>query len=466
MKIFEENFLIKRLKNAEFPPEVISVIETLMDSGYEGYIVGGSLRDILLNDHIPDCDWDIATSAKPDEVMELFEKTIPTGIEHGTVTVLKNEIPIEVTTYRSEGKYTNSRHPDSVEYLTSIRDDLSRRDFTINALAYNPLTDDFVDTCEGARDLFNGVIRCVGDPDERFSEDGLRVLRAIRFATVLEFEIEENTWESIGRNIDSFKKIAMERVRDELNKMIVADKPSMGFEMLLDSSLLTVIMPEMVDTIDCEQNEFHAYDVWGHSLRTLDAAPKDKRDVRWAALFHDIGKPHTRGRRKNGRITFYNHQMVSVKLAKKIMRRLRFSNAEIKHISILIRRHMFNYSSDWTDSAVRRLISRVGRDRIADLFDLRLADWFGNGLNVGFPRYLSELKKRIDRILEEEDALSIEDLEVDGNDVMRILEVEPSEIVGRTLKRLLNMVIEDPKLNKREKLVEILNDMKSEEVYN
>jgi poly(A) polymerase/tRNA nucleotidyltransferase (CCA-adding enzyme) len=434
-----------------------------MEAPHTAYIVGGSLRDILLDKDIEEGDWDIATSAKPDEVIQLFKKTIPTGLKHGTVTVIENDIPVEITTYRSEEAYSDSRRPDGVRFLNSIEDDLSRRDFTINAMAYNPFTQDFIDLFEGAKDLFSGIIRCVGNPDERFKEDGLRVLRAIRFATVLEFDIEDNTYKSIGNNIESFKKIAMERVKDELDKMMISKKPSIGFEMLLDTSLLSVIMPEFLESVDCEQNIYHAYDVWGHSLVSMDSAPREKPVVRWSALFHDIGKPFAKDTTTNGSVTFYNHENISENLAKKIMKRLRFSKKEIRDISILVKNHMFNYTPEWSDSAVRRLIRRVGRKRIGDLFDLRLADWIGNGYTAGFPQYLDELKKRIDEILKANDALSVNDLEINGNDVMQVFKIEPCQKIGEILNEILNMVIEKPELNTREQLLEILKDIKENE---
>jgi poly(A) polymerase/tRNA nucleotidyltransferase (CCA-adding enzyme) len=304
----------------------------------------------------------------------------------------------------------------------------------------------------------------VGDPRIRFREDGLRPVRAARFAATLEFEIEPGTFAALLESRDQVARVAAERLRDELMKMLRAARPSRGFEVLRHSGLLPLLLPELENCVAVPQNRHHAYDVYFHTLHVTDAAPAEKPVVRLAALFHDVGKPMTRAEKENGDATFYNHQFESARLAEEAMTRLRFSREMTQRVVHLVRQHMFDYRPEWTDATVRRFVRTVGPDNVADLFDLRIADNVGNGTKTGFPHYLDgtktgfphylgELTDRINLVLEAEEALSVRDLKVDGADVMRTLKLKPGPDVGRVLERLLEDVLEEPSLNDRGKLL-------------
>jgi poly(A) polymerase/tRNA nucleotidyltransferase (CCA-adding enzyme) len=426
------------------------IIRELKTNGFQAYLVGGCVRDTLLGKE--PAEWDITTDARPDQVMKLFQKVIPTGIEYGTVTVLLPDGQYEVTTFRSDERYVDGRHPSNVKFTNDIHKDLSRRDFTINALAYDPEKDLLIDDFNGQKDLKDRLIRTVGNPMERFSEDGLRPVRACRFAAKLEFEIEKNTFAAIPQALAVVKKVAPERIHDEMVKMLSADKPSIGFELMRKSGLLRLVMPELEDCYAVEQPpKYHKYDVYWHSLYSCDAAPRDNYQLRLAALLHDIGKPKC----KVG-FTFYDHDRVGVEMAEEILRRLKFSNEDIRKVASLIGNHMFDYSSEWSDAAVRRFIRRVdGVENVKDLFILRQSDAKAMEQEIG-SEYLSELQSRIDKIIAEENALHVKDLKVDGNDVMNILKIGPGPKVGQVLNDLLEKVLDDPALNERETLLELI----------
>jgi poly(A) polymerase/tRNA nucleotidyltransferase (CCA-adding enzyme) len=453
----------RRLKEFEFPEGIVSAVGRLKRAGYKAYLVGGCVRDILFGRVVE--DYDIATDAKPGEVMGLFRHNIPTGIEHGTVTVVEGSLEIEVTTFRTEGKYTDARHPDNVVFVDKVEEDLKRRDFTINAFAYDPIEEQFIDLFDGLSDLSEGVIRAVGEPKERFEEDGLRPLRAIRFATVLDFYIDEETFIAIGEAIKYLKMVAMERVLDELKKMMLATKPSIGYEYMRETGMMNYLFPELLEGYSITQNEFHSYDIYTHSLYSMDSAPIEKPLIRWAGLFHDLGKARTRQVRDDERVIFYNHEIVSEQIAQKILDRIRFPKRDAEYVCHLIRHHMFNYTPEWTDSAVRRFIRRVGEEVIADLFDLRLADFQASGVNFGFPEYLDEFRERIEKILRAGDAITLNDLAVDGTDVMKIYEIGPSRDVGDVLNRLLEVVLDSPEKNNREYLLELLENWSKRDKY-
>jgi tRNA nucleotidyltransferase (CCA-adding enzyme) len=436
------------------PGPVLALIRRLQDAGHPAYVVGGAVRELLRG--LATSEWDVATGARPEEVSALFRRVVPTGIRHGTVTVLTDAGPCEVTTFRMEHGYADARHPDRVTYVDRVEADLSRRDFTINAMAWDPVAGRLVDPHGGEDDLRAGLIRCVGDPGERFREDGLRPIRAARFAATLEFEVEGATFHALESSRDAVARIAAERVRGELMKMLAAPRPSLGFEVLRRSGLLPVWLPELAECVAVPQNRYHAYDVYFHTLHTCDAAPAGKPWVRLAALFHDVGKPRTRAVREDGEGTFYNHQFVGAQMAEEAMSRLRFSNDEIARVVHLVREHMFDYRPEWTDAAVRRFVRHVGAEHVADLFDLRIADNLGNGLKTGFPHYLGELHERVAEVLRKQEALTIRDLSVDGHDVMRELGLPAGPRVGRVLERLLEEVLEDPSRNDRERLLDRL----------
>ena len=371
------------MNKIKIPNELKKMNEIFTQNGFEAYLVGGAVRDVLLGKTAD--DWDVTTNAKPDQVMKIFKRVIPTGIEHGTVTVHFLQQEIEVTTFRTESDYSDGRHPDKVEYAGHIEEDLSRRDFTMNAIAASLEDGRIVDPYHGAEDLKKGIIRTVGIPHERFMEDGLRPVRAIRFASKLQFSIEKDTYSEIF-NPEVQKKIAsisVERFRDELMKMMASQKPSVGLKLMEETGLLKLFMDELSACRNCLQKDdrgYHIFDVMDHNIYACDGAPKDKPLLRLAALLHDSGKPASRTERHENGMTifnFYNHEKYSVEIARKLMTRLKFSNAEIDYVCHLIENHMFHYESCWSNAAVRRFIVKVGLDSFDDLIDLRLADMYG-----------------------------------------------------------------------------------------
>jgi poly(A) polymerase/tRNA nucleotidyltransferase (CCA-adding enzyme) len=424
--------------------------------------VGGAVRDLILRR--PTGDWDVSTDATPQQVSSIFRKVIPTGMKHGTVTVIINSTKVEVTTFRIEGKYSDGRRPDSVRYASDIREDVKRRDFTISAMAYDPLSDEFIDEFGGLKDLRCKVIRTVGDPVERFEEDGLRPLRAIRLATVMEFNIDKDTLEAIRPSIGTFRKVAPERVREEIVKMLLADKPSAGIEVMRDTGLLDEIIPELCEGIGVDQPiQYHKYDCYTHSLKCLDLSSGDPI-FRFAVLMHDVGKPRSRIK-KGTEYRFYGHENIGAEMTKDVMERLRFSKENINFVTILIRNHMFNYEDSWSDAAIRRFIRRIGTENIESLFALRIADAKGSGIPIDERlEKIEQLRKRIVKVLDQQMALKVTDLDIDGHQVMKILNIPPGKKVGRALNYLLEVVTENPELNKFEELRQILLNLPEEEL--
>jgi putative nucleotidyltransferase with HDIG domain len=442
---------LERLGAEAWPAPLLDALARLRAGGHQAYLVGGTVRDVVLGRPGGNL-FDVATDLPPDAVTARFERVEPIGIRHGTVLVHHGGLSLECTTFRRESGYEDARHPDSVEFGRDPLEDLARRDLTGNAMAYDPLSGVLLDPYDGLEDLDRGILRAVGDPEARFREDGLRPLRVARLAAVLEMEPEPATRAALGKAIDRSRRVAVERVRDELVRLMRAARPSAGFELMREAGLLALWMPELADTFAVPQNRHHAYDVYLHSLYTCDAAPGGKPNVRWAALLHDIGKPATRVER-SGDGTFYNHQFVGADLAERMLERLRFPVEDRRAITHLVREHMFDYRPGWSDAALRRWIRRVGEDHVADLFDLRIADMLGNGRKVGFPVYLEEMRKRIERVLAESRALKVTDLAVDGHDAMRILGLAPGPGVRAALEALLEEVLDDPTRNRREHLL-------------
>lgn len=442
---------LRSLDPKRVPAAILDLLRRLQRAGHRGYLVGGCVRDLLRG--VPVSDWDIATIARPDEVLRIFPSAIPTGLKHGTVTVPTEVGPCEVTTFRIEWGYTDARRPDRVEFVTDLEADLARRDFTVNAIAWDPLHGEEVDPFGGRADLSARLLRAVGSPVERFREDGLRPIRAARFAATLEFELEPGTEAALGEARAEVARVAAERLRDELMKLLGAPRPSRGFEVLRKAGLLAILLPELQACVAVPQNRYHAYDVYFHTVYAVDSAPAEKPIVRLAALFHDVGKPLTRVERENGDATFYNHEFESARLAEVAMTRLRFGRDAVEQVVHLVRYHMFDYRPEWTDAAVRRFVQKVGVDKIADLFDLRIADNVGNGLKTGFPHYLEEFRARIEGVLAAKAALTLGDLKVDGTDVMRELGLPPGPRVGEVLGWLLEQVVEEPSLNERDRLL-------------
>ena len=429
----------------------------LSKHGHHAWVVGGCLRDLLLGR--PVNDWDLATSALPGEVQASFERVIPTGVAHGTVTVLYEGEKYEVTTLRGEGAYSDGRRPDDVFFVRDIHEDLARRDFTVNAIAYDPLDDRLEDPFDGLGDLDRGVLRAVGDPRERFGEDGLRVLRAARFVATLELDLEPDTEGAIPGALGTYRKVSHERVRDEWTKTMKAREPSRAFEVMRRTGILEVTLPELLDQVGCEQNAWHAYDVWTHTMKCLDAADGDAV-VRIAALLHDLGKPRSRARSpKTGDYTFYHHEKLGADMADRWLRDYRFSNDERVRIVALVRHHLVCYDPSWSDAAVRRFIQRVGASEIDPLLRLARADTLAKGRPVDDDLAgLDELRARVDRALAAGAALSTRDLAVKGEDVMARLGIPPGKRVGEILKALLERVIEEPALNERERLLELVDE--------
>ncbi|MGK3996611.1 CCA tRNA nucleotidyltransferase [Sorangium sp. So ce1024] len=442
------------------PEDVLGICRRLRERGKRGWIVGGCVRDLLRGE--PAKDWDVATDARPDEVVASFRKVIPTGIQHGTVTVLVRGVPYEVTTLRGDGTYTDGRRPDKVEFVDDITADLARRDFTMNAIALDPVDGHLIDPFGGRKDLEAKVIRAVGDPNERFAEDGLRVLRAARFAATLEGSIEPETERAMGtaRSHQTFRCVSAERVRDEWLKAMRARRPSVAFEIMRRTELLAITCPEMIESVGCEQNRWHAYDVWGHAMACLDAC-KPEPILRVAALMHDIGKPRTRAFSEKTRdYTFYEHERVGAEMAEPILTRLRFSNDERARIVALIRHHLICYDESWTDAAVRRWLRRVTPALAPDLYEIGFADALGKGRDASEDiASIGRLRERVEAMLAAGAALSVKDLAVNGSVLMKELGIPPGRLVGEILERLVELVTEEPEANTRERLLEAAREL-------
>jgi tRNA nucleotidyltransferase (CCA-adding enzyme) len=442
---------------ADVPRDVLDLCERLRSKGKRAWIVGGCVRDQLLER--PVADWDVATDARPKELLALFPRAIPTGIEHGTVTVVKDGRHYEVTTLRGEGTYTDGRRPDWVEFVDDITADLARRDFTVNAIALDPVDGRLIDPFDGRGDLQRGVLRAVGDPRARFSEDGLRVLRAARFVATLELALDPATEAAIAPTLDTYRKVAAERVRDEWLKTMKARRPSRAFDVMQRTGILAITCPELVEGVGMEQNKWHAYDVWRHGMECMDACQADPV-LRIAAMLHDVGKPRTRAwSDKTGDYTFYDHDRVGAEIAAPIAERLRFSNEDRERIVALVRFHLFHYSDEWSDAAVRRWIRRVGAGRLADLYVLNQADVRAKGRDFEPDlAALAALEAHVARVLAEGAALSTRDLKVNGHDLMTELGVKPGRVIGEILEFLLDAVTTDPALNERERLLELARE--------
>jgi tRNA nucleotidyltransferase (CCA-adding enzyme) len=444
------------------PPDVVALCRRLHERGFEAHLVGGGIRDMLLGR--PPADFDVATSARPEKVLELFGRSfaIPTGLQHGTVTVLTGPDPaarraVEVTTFRGEGAYLDGRRPSTVTYVSTLAEDLSRRDFTMNALAYDPLAGRLTDLFGGQEDLARQLIRAVGDPVARFREDGLRPMRAVRQAAQLGFDVEPATLAAIEPTLDVFRKVSAERVRDEMLKMLAAPRPSVGLELMRRTGLLGEVLPELLEGVDCTQNRFHKHDVYGHTLAVVDETRGDAI-VRLGALLHDIGKPRARQPREGapGEFSFFKHEYVGKDMADAIGRRWKLSTVDRARVVAMVEHHMFFYTPDWTDGTVRRFVRRVGGETLDALFALREGDVRGRGFGEDPEVELGELRRRVATVADADAALRVTDLAIDGQDVMRVLGIKPGKEIGLVLEHLLELVLDDPSLNEREKLEALL----------
>lgn len=440
----------------EIPKEVKNVIEKLKKAGFEAFVVGGCVRDILRK--IEPEDWDVATNAKPEEIQRIFPESYYSN-QFFTVTVLtKSKNPrlkeIEITTFRKETKYSDKRHPDEVKFAKSLKEDLTRRDFTINALAIRGTGEgqSLIDLFGGKKDLKNKIIRTVGNAEERFNEDALRMMRAVRFATTLgeDWQIEKKTAEAIKKNSFWISAISKERIRDEFLKIIMSEKAAEGVELLRELGLLKYIIPELEEGYKVTQNKHHIYDCYEHSLRSLDYAAKRgfNKFVRLAALLHDIAKPRTK-KGEGPDATFYGHEILGAKMTAEILNRLKFPKKEIEKIVKLVRYHLFYYNvGEVSETAIRRLLRKVGKENIEELLQVRMADRIGSGVPKAEPYKLRHLRYLIEKV--SQDPISVKMLKVNGHDVMRILKILPGPKVGEILDILLGYVLEDPKKNEKE----------------
>jgi putative nucleotidyltransferase with HDIG domain len=494
---------------SKIPKEVSHVTETLEKAGFEAYLVGGCVRDLLMSQILSKVegnkepkDWDITTNAKPEQIIGLFEKTVyentfgtvivcipikenvshetlQNNVSHGTDPSLilpfarEENIMIEVTPYRIETKYSDFRHPDEVKFSDNLEDDLKRRDFTINAMAFRPnghdnslkdikSNENIVDLYNGQQDIKDRMLKAVGNPDNRFEEDALRMLRAVRFACQLNFSISYETSESILQNSDLIKKVSEERIRDEFEKIIMSANPSVGIVMLQKFNLLKNIIPELEEGIGCEQSGEHIYDVWNHLLHALQHSA-DKNwplEIRLAALFHDIGKPKARrlAERENKKLfTFYGHEVVSARMAKKIMERLKFPKKEIDLVEKLIRNHMFFSDTELiTLSAVRRIITKVGKENIWSLMNVRECDRVGMRKKET-PYRLRKYFAMIEEALH--DPISVGQLKINGEFMIKELRIAPGPRMGYILNALLEEVLDAPEKNTVEHLSELVKSL-------
>lgn len=434
-----------KIEKFDIPEEVSRVTQKLEEAGFEAYLVGGCVRDLFMGRKPK--DWDVTTNATPEEIIPLFPKTFYEN-DFGTVGVV-NESVIEITPYRLESTYSDHRRPDKVIFSKNILDDLKRRDFTINSIAYNVKTGELIDPFFGVADLARGVIKTVGQPLERFSEDGLRMLRAVRFHVELGFVLDSETEKAIFENNHILQHISKERIRDEFIKIIMSKSPMVGIVMLNKLGLLSYIVPELTESIGIEQNQAHAYDVWTHLLKTVQHSA-DKGyplHVRLAALFHDIAKPATRRWDDQAKQwTFYGHEVIGSRVTRKILENLKFSRETIENVTNLVRWHMFFSDTETvTHSAVRRLVANVGKDKVWDLIDVRLCDRIGTGRPKENPYRLRKYQAMIDEVMA--DPVSVGMLKINGKILMEVLDIKPGPMIGNILNALLEEVLDDPKLN-------------------
>jgi len=490
------NMKKENLNKFDVPAHIISVMEKLEEAGFEANVVGGCVRDLLMEN--PPAggpkDWDVATNAKPEEVQALFPDSVYEN-EFGTVGVkirtslnatdskLRNKSEstkttteeveeiveiVEVTTYRIESKYSDKRHPDEVKFAKTLEEDLSRRDFTINALALKNQKENFelIDLFSGREDLENKLIRAVGNANERFNEDALRMMRAIRFSVTLDFAIEKKTFQAIKKNAQNLKYISPERIRDEFAKIILSPTPARGINLLQEAGILKIILPEIESGIGVTQSHHHYYGpyntVYKHLVASLEKCPSKKLEVRLAALLHDVGKPKSkRGEGENA--TFYNHEYIGERMTKDILERLRFSRRVIDKVMLLVRNHMFYYNVDEVgESGVRRVVQKIGLENISDLIDVRIADRLGSGVPKAVPYKLRHFQFMVEKV--SHDPISVKQLKLNGNDLMKELAVEPGPKVGAILPVLLSNVIDDPMLNEKGKLIELAKELAKSKV--
>ena len=447
------------------PKEVFEVSQKLKEAGFEAYLIGGCVRDILIG--VKPNDWDITTNAKPEEIISIFPDTFYEN-NYGTVGVVNEDVSdetlkvVEVTPYRLESEYSDNRRPDNVIFSSNLEDDLKRRDFTINAIALDVSEEgrkegyykgQIVDLYKGQEDLENKILKTVGEPVERFKEDGLRIMRAVRIGNYIGFEIDGKTEKALAEESHLLSNIAKERIREEFVKIIMSENPANGLNMCKKFGLIKYIIPELEKTISIEQGGAHKYDVWEHSLRSLQHAADKKfsLEIRLAALLHDIGKPKSRREGEKKAWTFYGHEVIGARMTEKILQDLRFPAKIIEKVTKLVRNHMFFADTEQISlSAVRRIVARVGKDNVWDLMDLRACDRIGMGRPKEDPYRLRKYHAMIDEATR--DPISVGMLNIDGKKIMEVTGEIPGPKIGFVLHALLEEVLDDPKRNTEEYL--------------
>lgn len=446
--------------------EVLQIYHKLKSSGFEVYLVGGCVRDIIGDRNVK--DWDLATNATPEQIQIVFPDSFydnsfgTVGVSLAGVEEEEHGGIAEITTFRTETSYKDHRHPEKVVWGKTIEEDLQRRDFTINAIAIKIEGNkrEIIDPYKGREDLENKLVRAVGNPDERFNEDALRLMRAIRLATVLNFTIEGKTWDAVIKNASLISHVSKERVRDEFLKILASDSSYEGIEMLHKTGILNVILPELIKGKGVSQvrpGRHHTTDVFEHNTLSLKHCPSKDPIVKFATLLHDVGKPDVAAKDPEGHVIFYNHEVKGAYIAKEISERLKFSKKQKDKIFILIRWHMFTVDVNITDAAIRRFIRRVGVDNVNDMIDLRIGDRLGGGTQFAESWRLKKFKERLSQQLHP--PFSINDLAIDGNDIMRELNIEPGPKIGEILQKLFGEVDEDLSKNTREHLIPRIHEL-------
>lgn len=428
----------------DVPKQVQAILAELISAGFEAVLVGGCVRDMVRG--APPKDWDIATSATPQEVQQVFPRTVYENT-FGTVGVIIRGTLYEVTTYRSDGPYADARHPTTVTFVRTLEDDLARRDFTINAMAWRDGA--LVDPHGGLVDLEQRLIRTVGDPRKRFSEDALRLMRAVRFCSQLGFSLETATRFALEGAAESLRAVSSERIRDELMKILASADPAGGVRLLYETHLLHEVIPELLEGEQMSQPKHHKYNVLEHSIRSLQTTPSNDPLVRLAALLHDVGKPRSAHGPEAER-TFHGHEVIGSRMTRQIMKRLAFSKADTERVVNLVRHHMFLFQFESTDKAIRRIIRRVGADNIQDLVDLRVGDRLGSGCKIGYTKKLQNFQERVVEV--QKDPIDTRMLAINGSDVMKILGIPPGPRIGAIMQQLLEDVLDDPARNTAEHL--------------
>jgi len=433
------------IQRQQIPSVVLDITSSLIGNGYQAFLVGGAIRDFLLGFQAK--DWDVATNAAPEKVRALFPGTPSFDLKHGTITLVMRGKHVEVTTFRGSADSKDG----------SIEEDLAHRDFTINAMAYDLIAGRIIDPFGGMEDLHRKTVRAVGRPIERFQEDPLRMMRAIRFSQELGYSIDSQTLRAATSFSHAMKQVAPERIRDELMRVLTVARPSVGFHTMRRSGILKEILPELMEGYRKRQNNFHRYTIYRHIMETLDAI-EPAPVLRLGALFHDIAKPRVR-KKIEGRWRFFSHAEASAELARQIMTRLKFSNELTGRVCLLVAHHMFDYRKELSDRAVRRFIKRIGAEHVDDLIRLRKADEIAHGWGQDRADQIEEFKKRVHDQRRGSPALTVSDLKVTGHDVMAVTGLPPGPKVGQILSNLLEAVVDHPEYNEKERLIEMAKNV-------